>query len=395
MFASDSESFNDFYQVGGGLCFNHPTYIKRAGDTELYQRLRQGEFCYVFNSRQVGKSSLRLQTMYHLRQEGITCVSIDLTNIGTLEVTPEQWYCGLCFELARKLQLRKTLNLKQWWQDLAMLSPVLRFSRFIEEIVLTYIEAELIIICFDEVDSVLSLDFSTDDFFALIRFFYHQRAESPIYNRLGFALFGVTTPPRLMQDKSRTPFNFGKAIPLSEFTWEESYPLKIGLRDKADDVDLVLQLILMWTGGQPFLTQKLCQLVALYSDYIQGGEEAEKVEKIARSRIIKNWETNDEPQHLRAIRDRILYYEKQKLPLLKTYQKIIASSQPSTSSPHLPPPLPQGIRIDHSPEQAELLLSGLTLKNEQGWITVRNPIYAEVFNLNWLKQQLLVIDFNK
>ncbi len=390
MLASGFENFNDPYQVGGGLSFNHPTYIKRAGDTELYQRLKQGEFCYVFNSRQVGKSSLRLQTMYQLRQAGITCVSIDLTSIGTVEVTPEQWYCGLCFELARKLQLRKTLNLKQWWQDLAMLSPVLRFSRFIEEIVLYYIETELIIICFDEVDSVLSLDFAMDDFFALIRFFYHQRAENPIYNRLGFALFGVTTPPKLMQDKSRTPFNLGKAIPLSEFTLEEAFPLKIGLRDKAEDVDLVLKFILMWTGGQPFLTQKLCQLVALYSDYIQTGEEAEKVEKIARSRIIENWETNDEPQHLQGIRDRVLYYEKRQLSLLKTYKQILTSSPPSTSYPHFPPPLPQGIIPDNSPEQAELLLSGLIVKNEQGLLTVGNPIYAEVFNLNWLERQLVI-----
>ncbi|MFP4254095.1 MAG: AAA-like domain-containing protein [Halothece sp.] len=390
MCASGFENFNDPYQVGGGLSFNHPTYVKRGGDTDLYQRLKKGEFCYVFNSRQVGKSSLRLQIMYHLRQEGITCVSIDLTNMGTVEVTSEQWYCGLCFELARKLQLRKILNLKQWWQDWAMLSPVLRFTRFIEEIVLSYIETELIIICFDEVDSVLSLDFSMDDFFAAIRYFYHQRAENPIYNRLGFALFGVTTPPKLMQDKSRTPFNLGKAITLSEFRLEETSPLKIGLINKAKEVDLVLKLILMWTGGQPFLTQKLCQLVALNSDYIKAGEEAEKVEKIARSRIIENWEMNDEPQHLRAIRDRVLYYEKRQLPLLKTYQQILTSSYPSTSYSHFPPPLSQGIIPDNSPEQAELLLSGLVLKNQQGLITVRNPIYAEVFNLNWLQRHLVI-----
>jgi len=109
MVTQEFEPFTSPYQVGGGLGFNHPTYVKRQADTELYQGLKQGEFCYVFNARQMGKSSLRLQAMYRLREEGVACVSLDLTNIGTSDVTSEQWYRGLCFELGRKLRLGKHL----------------------------------------------------------------------------------------------------------------------------------------------------------------------------------------------------------------------------------------------------------------------------------------------
>jgi hypothetical protein len=44
-----------------------------------------------------------------------------------------------------------------------------------------------IFIFVDEIDSILGLYFPVDDFFALIRFCYNQRATNPAYHRLSFA----------------------------------------------------------------------------------------------------------------------------------------------------------------------------------------------------------------
>jgi hypothetical protein len=44
------------------------------------------------------------------------------------------------------------------------------------------------------------------------------------------------------------------------------------------------------------------------------------------------------------------------------------------------------ILCDDSPEQGELRLSGLVVKNNQ--LVVYNPIYREIFNLNWVEKQL-------
>jgi len=47
-----------YYQVGGNLTPDNPSYIERQADKNLFNKLKLGSFCYVFNSRQMGKSSL-------------------------------------------------------------------------------------------------------------------------------------------------------------------------------------------------------------------------------------------------------------------------------------------------------------------------------------------------
>ena len=82
------------YQVGGSLAIESPSYIERQADVVLYEALKQGEFCYVLNSRQMGKSSLLVRTRHRLQQEGFKCTAIDMTNIGSEMITPAQWYKG-------------------------------------------------------------------------------------------------------------------------------------------------------------------------------------------------------------------------------------------------------------------------------------------------------------
>lgn len=69
------------YKVGGSLPPNHPTYIERKADIQLYEALKKGEFCYVLNAQQMGKSSLMNRTLNRLEQDKFKCGVIDITGI--------------------------------------------------------------------------------------------------------------------------------------------------------------------------------------------------------------------------------------------------------------------------------------------------------------------------
>ncbi|MDY6900211.1 MAG: AAA-like domain-containing protein, partial [Cyanobacteriota bacterium] len=359
------------YQVGGCLPEDAPSYVVRKADDVLYKSLLEGEFCYVLNSRQMGKSSLRVRTMKKLQEADIACAVIDLTAIGTYKVTPEKWYGGLIKIILNHFELTEKVNLRTWLRERDEVTPVQCFCEFIEEILLVEVPQKIVIFI-DEIDSVLRLEFK-DDFFALIRACYNKRAEQPVYKRLSFVLLGVATPSDLINDKTRTPFNTGRAIELRGFQLNEVKPLIRGIEKKTENAQAVIKEILYWTRGQPFLTQKLCQLVYAQKKDIPPGSEELYITKLVRKHIIENWETQDEPEHLKTIRNRLLQISEQRSGrLLGLYQLLLQQRE---------------VLADESLEQTELRLTGLVVKRDRK-LQIYNHIYAEVFNQGWCEQEL-------
>lgn len=141
------------------------------------------------------------------------------------------------------------------------------------------------------------------------------------------------------------------------------------MAEKVSNPQIVLKEVLSWTNGQPFLTQKICQLIRHSSSTIPSNTEAEWIENLVQKHVIENWESQDEPEHLRTIRDRLLK-SKHSVQLLSLYQQILEQ---------------ENVAIVDSPEEKELLLSGLVIK-QHGFLKIHNRIYELIFALSWIEQ---------
>ncbi|RME69307.1 MAG: tetratricopeptide repeat protein, partial [Chloroflexi bacterium] len=355
---------SDFFVVGGTVRSDSPSYVKRPADDELFRLAMAGKYGYVLTPRQMGKSSLMVRTARLLEQQGVRTAIIDLTRIGRAQV--EQWYLNLLADLTESLKL--PVNLEAWWQENAPLGPVKSFIRFLHRVVLSEISGQVVIFI-DEIDTTLSLPFS-DDFFAAIRAVYNARAEDPEFNRLSFVLFGVATPSDLIKDRTRAPFNIGQGIDLEDFNRENTRSLEQGLKDiYPEHGDAIFNRIYDWTNGHPYLTQKLCLAAAEMGN---GAAPVQQVDELVQ-RLFLSDEARKE-SNLQFIQDS-LQTNPRRRQLLRLYREV-----------YLGKTVPEDER---SVDQNQLKLIGL-VKAENGVLKIRNEIYRQAFNLDWIDANMPV-----
>jgi formylglycine-generating enzyme required for sulfatase activity len=360
----DKDTSNAFFVVGGTLGGNATSYIQRPLDRELLRLTLAGEYCNVLAARQMGKSSLMVRTAQKLREHGVHPIIIDITAIGS-SVSAAEWYFGLVSRLARELNL--DIDEQDWWRSAGEKSPVQRLSDFLRDVVLEQIH-EPVVVFMDEIDSTLKLDF-TDDFFAAIRAMYNARSRDEVYKRLTFILLGVARPGDLIKDRTRTPYNIGINVDVTDFQIDELGSFRRVLDESFPDRGRdILQWVLDWTGGQPYLTQKLC------SEIMESREES--VSKSNIDSLVEAIFLSDQARtetNLRAIRDRI-QNSPYLIEMLGVYKRVLAGKRIAAE--------------ERSIAQNELKLTGLLRVSPQGILQVRNQIYARIFDASWAKNSI-------
>jgi WD40 repeat protein len=257
----------------------------------------------------------------------------------------------------------------------------------------------------DEIDAVRSLPFSADEFFAAIRECYTRRAEDPAFQRLTFCLLGVATPSDLIQDVRMTPFNIGRRIELTDFTAAEATPLAFGLsyrgergeraerreREEASEGNegaRLLERILYWTGGHPYLTQRLARAVAeahpVTPSPLHPLTPSAEVDRQCEALFLSP-SAREKDDNLLFVRERLLRSEADLASVLDLYGKVRAG---------------RCVPVDDTNQLVDILrLSGITRVTESGpptphtlhptpSLSVRNRIYAHVFDRDWVRQHM-------
>lgn len=352
----------------------HPEalYVERAADQLLYQALRRGEFCYVLAPRQIGKSSLRVRTARRLTAEGARCAELDLTRIGgSADHDPiATWYYSLLANLAEELALPDP---RSFWLAHEGRLPADRLIHYLRQVVLQEITGQVVIFL-DEIDYLRSLPLSRDELFAALRAVYSERAREATYKRLTFCLLGVAAPAELIQDPEITPFNIGLPIQLEDFSRAELGAFAELLRPLGWEVASWLDEIYRWTGGQPYMTQRLCETLLEDEPPRADRPPAEQVERCVRGLFLRRGRSADPNLSYAEKRLDSEANRARKAELLALYHRLLSE---------------QSVDADgEDPLQLELQLCGMVAtydKDGERRLRVRNQIFARVFGPEWLR----------
>jgi WD40 repeat protein len=408
-----------FYVTGGSLPADNLSYVEREADRELYDALQLREFCYVLTARQMGKSSLMVRTAAKLREDGLRVAVLDLTAIGQ-NVVAEQWYYSLLCRLGEHLALEKELD--DFWLQRERLGPLRRFMAALEQVVLTTEtrrqgegaavvsgqssvvsnepstpehldsrtpESPSLVIFIDEIDAVRSLPFPTDEFFAAIRECYNRRSETAALRQLTFCLLGTAAPTDLIRDTRMTPFNIGRRIELADFSQREAGPLAIGLEvgelgapgRSAAAARSLLKRILYWTGGHPYLTQRLCQAVASETrdprPAMKGERGTSLVDGLCGALFLAR-SAQEKDDNLIFVRERLLRSELDLAALLELYARVRRGKPVAYDATD---PLCSVLRLSGIVRVSEL-------PDRSPRLMVRNRIYARVFDTLWVAKRM-------
>jgi WD40 repeat protein/subtilisin-like proprotein convertase family protein len=362
---SKTVQVGEYFVVGGPVQSDRPCYVKRAADDRLYQMIADERFSFVLSPKATGKSSLMARAIRRLRSEGQLAAVVDLTQIGARSEGSDagRWYYSIAYRIVRELRLK--VDLQAWWHDKNALLSEQRLVEFFGDIVLANTSV-LVTIFIDEADRAIDLPFASELFVA-IRSCYMRRISGPEYSRLNFVVLGVATPEQLCPDAGLSPFTDGAAVNLNDFSLAEAEQLAPGFNGDDEMARRIITAIHRWTGGQPYLTQKIARSIARKS------ATDNEVDQTVRELLLAPARLREEPllSHIRSELDKVDKVTRQALVLLG---KIAA-----------------GAAVQPDPRSAARMMLeriGIVAVQADGTLHYRNTVFERVFDGSFSKSTM-------
>jgi hypothetical protein len=345
------------FQPIGPLLPASPLYIERGAEKEAIRSLcsTDPDFLLITEPRQQGKTSF---INYLSRHPALSRCYFLIINAGRLskQFTEMNWYNLLLSEAQRQLEPYNLLNRslpssasqEQWREQMLLIGQAALGQQ------------RLVVVAIDELGRLPPI--WRESFLSAVCELRDSRANTPALTAITFLFAGSFRPEAMITDWNVSPFNKAKPLELEDFTPAQVAELlrraKIG-----DELVQVLQdRLFYWTDGQPYLVQRLCEVI--FSD--------------APSSLTN--EQIDAAVYLLERRDRV------HLPPI--FEKLFASNRLIQQSERVL----DGLEVDFAPAsirwQAELTSLGLIKEQKStGRCIIRNPIYARAFRRFLLHQR--------
>jgi hypothetical protein len=424
------------YRVGGSLPANDLTYVTRQADSTLFQAIQRGQFCHVQGPHQVGKSSLRIKTRHQLEGIGYRCATVQATDISlsvqpadqsasqpanpvktSLPASRHTWDKQLIALIWDSLHPGASAALSQWLEATARLSGQQRLEHFARDLLFPELREKPLVIFMDEIDYLFANPEAAYALLSWIAKCYNLQDRYGEYQLLSFVTLGSTAlstvANSLLKSAHQTFNNLDHNAPtqsadstaikqllsaecisaecsstceitLGHFKLSEMRPLQYGFPNQFASPLAALKSIYRWTNGQPFLTQKLCQIVArtaqelpltalqsLQLSLVTSTALDGWIDRLVHDGILNNWSENDDPVHLKSIHCR-LTHSPHSQALHRLYEQV-------SNGAH--------IAYSGSALQTELLTIGLVICDHQH-LRFANKIYQCVFAKQLVQQEI-------
>jgi WD40 repeat protein len=349
----------EFFVVGGPVQSDRFCYVERSADSALLAAIRTRDCCCVLGAPGVGKTSLVQHAARALRESGELAAVVELGQVAARgdDADADRWSFAIAHRILVELHLR--VDLAGWWRERTALAGESRLADFFWQIVLTN-TTDPVAIFFDDVERALALPFG-DALLSAVAVCRARRAHEPDYARLCFVLTGVASRGQISARSSLEPAHF---VEVPDFTPEQAYRLAIGFGGEHTQTHALMDRVCVWTGGHPYLTQKVARGVS------RKGGKLEDVERVVQEQLLSPAALQEEP--LARMRATLTERRPSARRALRQLRRIAKAGA-------VPPSSDDEVRD-------VLLLSGVVASDSDGKLRYRNRIVREVFGKRWIKR---------
>ena len=283
------------FNTRGPVDSEHHYSVPRTAElADLVNRIKEGRYSVIFAPRQTGKTTLFRRALDTVAEDDAYFqIQLDFQTFRNASI--EIFYKGLKSKISKQVKYEfqcRNMTIGQDFQLFLDEYPLIdhhSLTPFLEELA-AHLDYRRVAIIIDEFDGIPKVALS--DFLYTLREIYHTRDPKRCPYSVG--IVGVKSINQLNYDRSISPFNIQDDFALDNFTQNQvghllaQYTEAVGQAFEPD----VIEGIYRQTSGQPFLVNRLAQILTEELDIPLSEKITASHFEIAHHKILDERNTN-------------------------------------------------------------------------------------------------------